>query len=252
MPLESPAALREMSLALADLRGVLRSHPFRIFVPAAAVIVVGAPQLVHFAFRESAAMATQVGLSTAALFSTLLALLAGAGSGARDREAGIRDLILARSIPPGAYLFGKWLGITAAAGVSVVALGGVHLVAVALRGGPEEGWGPLAAALLVAVVQGGLAAAVALAFSTRLRAGPAFLAALVFLLLGHAAALLPAGWTSEAARLLLPRTGYLNLAAEAAFGPFGFPLWSFAVLHGILYTAFVLSLGTPLVARSRA
>jgi hypothetical protein len=117
---------------------------------------------------------------------------------------------------------------------------------------PELGYGPLVAALLLAAVQGGLAGAVGLAFSARLRAGPAFLCALVFLLLGHAAALLPAGGAADLACLLLPRTPYLNLAAEAAFGPFGFPLWAVAVLHGVLYTAFALSVGTPLVARTRS
>ncbi|MHC4861824.1 MAG: ABC transporter permease, partial [Planctomycetota bacterium] len=181
------------ALAAAELKAVLRSHPFRIFVPAAAVFVVGAPSLVHMAFEERGAMVAQVGVSTAALFSTLLALLAGAGSMARDREGGLRDLLLSRPLEPGTYLVGKWLGITAAAALSVTVLGGVHLVSVALRGGAIHGYGPLVAALLVAAVQGGLAAAVALAFSARLRAGPAFLAALVFLLLGHAAALLPAG-----------------------------------------------------------
>lgn len=218
-------------------------------MPVAAALVIGAPYLVVFAFREREAMVAQVGLSTATLFATLLALLAGAGAVVRDRESGIRDLLLARPLPPSAWLLGKWVGITAAVFLAVSVLGGIHLAALGLRGGPAKGYGPICAALASSLVQGGLAAAAALLFSSIVRAGPAFLAALVLLLLGHVAALIPAGAAADSLRFLLPRFPHLNLSGEAAFGSLPASLWTLAILHGALYSFFLLALGARLAAR---
>ena len=146
-------------------------------------------------------------------------------------------------------MLGKWLGISATVVFSVTLLGGIHLAGLGLRGGAGRGYGPLLGALATAAAQGCLAAAVAIAFSSFLRAGPALLAALSFFLLGHLVALLP----REAAgimRFLLPRTPELNLAGEAAFGPFSTSLWTLAVLHALLYSAFLLALAAPLAVRS--
>ncbi len=197
-------------------------------------------------------MIAQVGVSTAALFGTLLALLAGAASLAPEREAGLRDLLLARPLSAGEYVVGKWLGISAVVVFSVALLGGIHLTGVAFRGGVESGYGPLVGALATAAAQGCLAAAIAIGFSSFLRAGPALVAALSFLLLGHLVVLLPTGAAADTARFLLPRTPELNLAGEAAFGPFGPALWVLALLHALLYSAFLLAVATPLAARSRS
>ncbi len=237
-------------MASVELRGILRSHPFRIFVPTAALAVLGSPVLVLYAFRVRDAMILQVGLSTAALFAVLLGLLAGSGSLARERGSGLVELVLSRPPGPGALVAGKWLGIGAAVGLSVAILGLVHAAALWHAGHPPPA-GPFLAALLVAAVHGLLAAAAALLFSTFLRPGSAFAAALLFLLLGHAAALLPAGPLGEAARFLLPRVPHLNLAGEAAFGPFPPSLWLLAVAHGTLYALFLLTLAAPLAGRSR-
>jgi hypothetical protein len=79
-----------------------------------------------------------------------------------------------------------------------------------------------------------------------LRPGPAFVAALLVLLAGHAVALLPAGAVAGGLGFLLPRAAGLNLAAEASFGPFTPTLWLAAMLHGLLYTAFLLAVAIPL------
>jgi ABC-type transport system involved in multi-copper enzyme maturation permease subunit len=251
--MESRSTVRSLFVCTAavaglEVREILRSHPFRIFVPAAALVVMAAPTLVLFAFDEKPAMMAQVGVSTALLFGILLALMAGAGSLARERQAGIRDLLFSRSVGPAAWVIGKWTGISLAALFSVVALGIPHLILTAVRGTPPLGLGNLAIALGVAGVQAMLAAALALLFSSILRPGPAFVAALLLLLAGHAVAMLPDGGSTETLRFLLPRVAGLNLAAEASFGPFPAGLWVTAALHGTLYSAFLLALTTPLAA----
>ena len=240
--------VRLSALARLELKGILRSHPFLLFLPVAALVVLVVPSLVFFTFSAKREMVAQLGISTATLFASLTGLLAGASSLARERADGTRELLLSRPLDPFTYVLGKWLGISAAVALSVAVLGGTHLIAVALRDGPPRGFGPLVAALGVAVVQGGLAAAVALAFSARLRPGPAFVAALLFLLAGHVATLVQA---PEAIRFLLPRSPAMNLAAEAAFGPFGPSLWALAALHGIVYSLFLLALAAPLAGRGR-
>ncbi len=243
--------VRVLAVARVELREIFRSHPFRIFVPAAALVVIAAPSLVLFAFDRKLAMMAQVGLSTALVFGVLLALVAGASALARERETGLGDLQFARSLSPLAWVLGKWMGIAGAVLFSVAVLGGVHLLFTAHRGFPEPGLGPLAIALGIAGLNGLLAAAAALLFSTLFRPGPAFLAALLWFLAGHAAALLPGGPAADLLRFVLPRAAGLNLAAEAAFGPFTAGLWLTALLHGILYTAFLLALAVPL-ARGKA
>lgn len=239
------------ALAGVELREIFRSHPFRIFVPAAALVVLSAPSLVLFAFDQKQAMMAQVGLSTALVFAVLLALVAGSSSLAREREAGLRDLLFARSLSSLNYVIGKWVGITGAVFFSILVLGGAHLLFTALRGPPTLGYGPLLAALVLAGVEAMLAGALALLFSTILRPGPAFVAALLVLLSGHAAALLPDGGAAGAFQFLLPHAPGLNLAAEATFGPFATGLWLTALLHGTLYTGFLLALAVPL-ARGKA
>jgi ABC-type transport system involved in multi-copper enzyme maturation permease subunit len=243
--------VRIAAIAAVELREIFRSHPFRIFVPAAALVVLAAPSLVLFAFDEKQAMMAQVGLSTALVFGVLLALVAGSSSLARERESGLRDLLFARSLDSFGWVIGKWVGITTAVIFSIAVLGGLHLGSTALRGVPAPGMGPLVGALVIAGVEGMLAGALALVFSAFLRPGPAFVASLLVLLAGHAVALLPAGGPSEILRFVLPRVPGLNLAAEAAFGPFTAGLWVTALLHGTLYSAFLLALAIPL-ARGKA
>ena len=234
------------AFARLEARNIFRSHPFRLFVPTAGIVVLLAPSLVLFAFDGRRALVAQVGISTASLFAVLLGLTAGAGALAGDREAGIRDLILSRPIATTSYVVGRWLGIAFAVLVAVGVLGGIHLGSLPFRGAPPMGYGPLVAALGLAVVAGSLAAALALVFSARLRAGPAVLAGLLVILAGHAAMLLGGGPVAEAARFLLPRMGALELSSEAAFGPFLPSLWLIPLLHGTLYTAFLLTLAAPL------
>ncbi len=240
-----------LALASVELREIFRSHPFRIFVPTAALVVLAAPSLVLFAFDQKQAMMAQVGLSTALVFGILLALVAGSSSLARERDSGLRDLLFARSLPASGWVLGKWIGITTAVLFSITVLGGLHLIFTALRGVPAPGMAPMVAALLVAGVQGMLAGALALLFSAFLRPGPAFVASLIFLLAGHAVALLPGGGVPELLSFLLPHVPGLNLAAQAAFGPFTAGLWLTALLHGTLYCAFLLALAIPL-ARGKA
>jgi ABC-type transport system involved in multi-copper enzyme maturation permease subunit len=244
--------VRISAAATVEQTAIVRSHSYRLFVPTAALFVVVTPELVLFAFRERTAMIAQVGVSTAALFATALAILAGASSVARERESGIRDLLLARPLSAGEYLLGKWIGISAVVLFSVTFLGAIHITGIALRGGQPRGYGPLVAALATAAAQGALAGAVALAFSSFLRAGQAIVAAVGFFLLGYLSALLPDDIAGVAVRFLLPRTPELNLAGEAAFGPFSHTLWSIAVLHALLYSTCLLSIATPIAARRRA
>ncbi len=234
------------SMAIVELREIFRSHPFRIFVPTAALVVLFAPSLVLFAFDLKQAMMAQVGLSTALVFAVLLSLVAGSKSLARDRETGLRDLLFARSLSSFDWVIGKWLGICGAMIFSILVLGGAHLLFTAFRGVPAPGYGPLLAALAVAATEGMLAAALDVLFSSFLRQGPAFVASLLVLLSGHAAALLPAGGAVGLVQFVLPRAAGLNLAAEASFGPFTAGLWLTALLHGTLYTAFLLALAIPL------
>lgn len=239
-----------LAFARLETLNIFRSHPFRLFVPTAAVVVLLAPSLVLFAFEGHAALVAQLGVSTASLFATLLGLTAGAGALSGDREAGIRDLVLSRPVGAVSYVIGRWLGIAFAVLVSVGVLGALHLGTLPFRGSPPMGYLPLVAALALSVVSGALAAALALVFSARMRAGPAFLAGLLVFLAGHAASLLGAGGIADSARFLLPRVGALELSSQAAFGPFLPSLWLAPLLHGTLYTAFLLSLAAPLAKRN--
>jgi ABC-type transport system involved in multi-copper enzyme maturation permease subunit len=239
------------AVAGVELRALLRAHPFRIFLPAAALLVIGSPSLVLFGFEQKPALAVQMGLSTATAFAALAGLLAGTLSASRDRQRGLTDLLFARSLRPGALILGKWLGIVAAIVLAVGALALVHGVATAVRGGPPAGYAPFLAAVGLAVLSGALAAAAALLFGTRLPAGAAFAAALLLLLAGHAAALLGGSLPAAILRFLLPRMGLLNLSAKGAFGPVGFPLFALAVLHGLLYTVALLALTTALLSGRR-
>jgi len=244
--------VRVLIVARAECTGLLRSHPFRLFLPVAAFVVLFAPLLVLFAFRERAGMIAQVGVSAATFFAILLGLLAGANTLARERQSGIRSVLLARSLSSVEYVTGKWLGITAAAALAVVALSTVHLAAVAWRGGPPRGWLPLTAALSLVAASGGVAAAVGLFFSALLRPGAAFSAALLFVLAAHAAALMGETPVTDALRFALPRLPETNLAAEAAFGPLPpeLLLWSF--VHLSLYTAFLLGAASWLSSPARS
>jgi ABC-type transport system involved in multi-copper enzyme maturation permease subunit len=244
--------VRILAVAAVEYRGIVRSHPFLVFLPAAALLVVGAPALIFFAFEQQEAMQAQVGVSTAVFFATILALLAGASTLPRERETGVRDVLLGSPLTPGTWIAGKWLGICGAVLLAVAVLGGVHLVSVELRGGAPLGYGPFLAALLLAVVQGALAGAGALAFGARLRSGPALVASLILILAGHGAGLAGEGALGQTLRFLLPRAEALNLAGEAVFGPFGAPLWLAAALHGLLYAGFLLTVATLLTATSAA
>lgn len=235
-----------------EFRGIVRSHPFLIFLPFAALVTVAAPELVLFAFESRDAMQAQVGISAALFFATLAGLLAGATSLPRERATGLGDLLLASPLAAGAWIFGKWLGILAAVVLAVALLGGVHLASVTLRGGAPLGVGPLLAALVPAVVQGALAASAALAFGARWRAGPALVGALLLVLAGHAAGLLGPGPVAEVVAFLLPRAAALNLAAEASFGPFGPALWLVALLHGVLYSLAMIALAATAAAGQSA
>ncbi len=235
-----------------EWRGILRSHPFRLFLPAAALVVVGAPSFVLFAFEQSAAISVQVGLSTAVFVALLLGLMGGAASLPRDRERGVEDLLLSRSLPPGSLVLGKWLGITSATALAVLALGATHVVATFFRGGPPRGYAPILAALFLALVQGGLGAAAALAFSARLRPAPALAAGLLLVLAGHVASMLAGTPAADALRHALPLSTALNLSSEAAFGPLTPALWLLPALHAALYTAALLAMAAALVGLRRA
>lgn len=241
--------VRVLAVASVDLRGILRSHPFRIFLPVGLLLVLAAPSLVLFAFDVRDAMIAQLGVSTAALFALFVGLVAGAGSLASDRETGRASLVLSRPIGAGAWLLGKWLAILVAVALAVAAIGAAHFVSLAFRGGPPHGYGPLALALLVAAGGGGLGGALALAFSTRLKPAAAFLGALLVDLSGHAVVL--AGTTPflKGARFVLPGTPWLNLGSEAAFGTLTTGVSLFALSHALLYSLFVLALGAWLVER---
>jgi ABC-type transport system involved in multi-copper enzyme maturation permease subunit len=229
---------------------ILRSHPFRIFVPVAALIVVAAPSLAFFAFEREQATATQLGISTASLFSLLLGLTAGAGGIARDRLHGVREVILARPLSPLAYVAGRWVGAFAAILLSTAVLGGVHLVSLAGRGGAPLGVPAVLAALVVTAALGGLAVAAAMLFSTVLKPGPAFVAALLLLLLSHAVHILPDGPVVAVSRHVLPRLPYLHLGIEAAFGPWSGRVFLLGLAHAAGITALFLVLSAPLAARS--
>ena len=241
-------------VARSEALGLFRSHPYRLFLPVAALVVLLGPMLVLFAFRERAAMTAQVGVSAASFFAILSGLLAGANTLARERQSGLSDVLLARSLSPAEYVTGKWLGISAAGALAVVILSVVHLASVAWRGGPPHGYLPLVGALLMAAVSGGLAAAVGLFFSTLFRPGTAFSAALLFVLGAHAVALMGETAVADVLRFALPRLPEANLGAEAAFGPFpaGLPGWSALPLS--LYTAFLLSvtslMNSPLLSKT--
>ena len=242
--------VRIFTVAGGEFRGILRSHPFRLFLPVSAGVVLIAPFFVLFAFQSRDAMVAQVGVSTAAFFAVLLGLLAGAAALARERQGALRDLLLSRPLSAAEYVAGKWLGITAAGGLAVVVLSVVHMASVAIRGGPTNGYIPLAAALLLAAFQGSLAAAIGLLFSALLRPGPAFVAALGFVLVAHSAVLVGDSVAGGIIPFLVPRLPYLNLAQEAAFGPFPIGVFGLALLHATLYTAFLLALAAPLAART--
>jgi len=241
--------VRILIVAGGELRGILRSHPYRLFLPVAALVVLLSPLLVLFAFRDRAAMVAQVGVSAAGFFAVLLGLLAGSAALARERESGVRDVVLARSLSSVEYVAGKWLGIFAAAALAVATLSVVHLVSLAFRGGPPLGYAPVLAALVLAAAAGGLAAAVGLVFSAVFRAGAAFSGALLFVLASHAAGLMGETPVTGVLRFALPRLPETNLAAEAAFGPLSIGLVGGSLLHLSLYTLFLLSLAAPLSLR---
>lgn len=242
--------VRISAVAGGEIRGIIRSHPFLLFLPVSALVVLIAPFFLLFAFKSRDAMVAQVGVSTAAFFAVLLGLLAGSAALARERRGALRDLLLARALTATEYVIGKWLGISIAATFAVTVLGVVHLLSVAIRGGPPAGYGPLLAALLLAAVQGGLATAIGLLFSAVLRSGPAFVAALGFVLVAHSIGLMGETVTTGIVPALLPRLPHLNLSLEAAFGPFPLGVFGLALLHAVLYTAFLLSLTAPLASRT--
>jgi len=230
--------VRILLVSQAELQGILRSHPWRLFLPVAALVVILAPALVLFAFRERAGMVAQVGVSTATFFAVVLGLLSGSAALGRERSSGLRDVLLARRLSVAEYVAGKWVGIAGAAALAVFLLSLVHGASVAWRGGPPRGWVPLVFALATAAAAGGLAAAAGLFFSSLLRPAAAFSAALLFVLGSHAAALAGDGWL----RIVLPRLPETNLAAEAAFGPLPGALVAVSLLHLLLYTGFLLTL----------
>jgi ABC-type transport system involved in multi-copper enzyme maturation permease subunit len=230
------------------MRAIVRAHPFRLFLPVAALLVLGSPALVLFGFEQKAALSVQMGLSTATFFSAIAGLLAGALSMARDRERGLADLLFARALHPGALVLGKYLGILAALIFAVATLALVHGAATAVRGGPPAGYAAFLAALALAVVTGSVSAAAAILFGTRLRPGPAFAAALLFVLAGHAAALLGDSLPADVLRFLLPRAGPLNLAADGAFGEVTLSRFTLAALHGLSMSAGLLAIAAALLS----
>jgi ABC-type transport system involved in multi-copper enzyme maturation permease subunit len=240
-----------MAVAGVELRAIVRAHPFRLFLPAAALLVLGSPALVLFGFEQKAALSVQMGLSTAAFFSSLAGLLAGALSMARDRDRGLADLLFARALHPGALVVGKYLGILAAVLIAVAFLALVHGTATAFRGGPPAGYAAFLAALVLAVVTGSVSASAAILFGTRLRPGPAFAAALLLILAGHASPLLGEALPAALLEFLLPRAGLLNLAADGAFGAITLPRFALAVLHGLSMTAGLLAIAATLLSGRR-
>ena len=92
-----------------QVREILRAHPFRIFLPAAGLLIVAAPALIFFSFGHRENIVAQIGVSAATMTAVLIGLLAGCGGLARDRESGTRDLLLARSLSAWTYVLGKWM-----------------------------------------------------------------------------------------------------------------------------------------------
>lgn len=241
--------VRVFAVAGIEFRAILRSHPFRLFLPVGWLLVLAAPGLVLFAFDVRDAMIAQLGVSTAALFALLVGLVAGAGSLAADRESGRASLVLSRPLGTGAWLLGKWLAILAAATLAVVTIGAVHLCSLALGSGTPHGYGSLVLALLAAAAGGGLGGALSLAFSSRMKPAAAFLAALLLDLSGHAAVLAGESPFLRGARFVLPGTPWLNLGSEAAFGSLTTGVALFALAHALVYSLSALALAAWLLDR---
>lgn len=209
-------------------------------IPAGSLLVALSPGLVLFSFEVRARMEAQVGLSTAALFGTVLGLAAGATSLARDRRTGRLDLLLAGPLSPGELVLGKWIGIGAAIFLLVGILGGVHFLSLALRSGAPDGYGPLLVALFGAAGAGLLAAAIGLLLSARLAPAPAFLGGLAILVAGYVVPRI-SGDGAAIFAFLLPRSPDLNLAADAAFGQLAPAALAFTAIHGLGYAGAALA-----------
>ena len=185
-------------------------------------------------------MVAWVGFSVSSLFAGLLGLLAGAASLATERSRGVLERLLATSLSRIECVIGTWLGIFAVSSAAVLLLGGIHIGATLLRGGPPAARLPdLLLGLCGPLLYGGVAAAGGVAFSAALKPAAAFGAALLVLIGGHLAPVhLPV------LAPLFPRSGALSLGETAAFGALGMNVTALATVHALSWSLAVLLLAT--------
>lgn len=239
--------VRIWAVASIEARAVFRSHPYRLFLPVAFLVVLASPALVLFAFNERSAMVVQIGLSTASVFAVLLGIAAAAGSLPADRASRRQDLVLSHAFDPFAWLLGKWVGILLPMGAAIAAIGVVHAVNLAFTTGLPHGPAPLLLGLLVALAAGALATSLALACAALLPPAGTFLAALIILAAGQSLALLPSSPVAHLLAFVLPLTPDFNLAGAAAFGVLPGSVAALVLLNAFAYSLFALATGALLL-----
>ena len=125
---------RVSAIASNTLLGLARQKVFWFLLLFALLLIGSSVVLVRFSFQDQFQMLKDISLGAMSVFSSLLAVLATASMLPRDAEERTLYTILAKPVPRGEYLLGKFLGVALLLALALALMGGAFFALLVVRG----------------------------------------------------------------------------------------------------------------------
>jgi len=216
-----------------------------------AVLLIGAGFLAsRLAFARPERIVLDFGLSACTLSLLMISLVFGANLIPRELERRTALLALSKPITRFEFLLGKFAGLSAVIGANAVILSATYLITLLLSGGSVTG--VLVVALVFALLQGLMAGAVAIFFSTFSTASLSVVVSLGVYLIGINVSQLHfvasrmrspvIGRMIDAFALVFPNFEIFGLGTKVTYGlPVPPAYCAAAVAYGLVFVAIVIA-----------
>jgi ABC-type transport system involved in multi-copper enzyme maturation permease subunit len=244
------------ALAGLTVRDALRQKLAVNLLVFALLVISASIVLSELTFGEQYRIISDLCISAAAVFGTLIAVLLGAGLIAGDVQRRTLYPVLAKPVSRTEYLVGRYAGLLATLflNLAVMALTSVAVIAVYMGGVGGALRGPLALAFVGIAAQLAMVSAIAVFFSSFTNATLASIFALAIAVAGHLSRdALPLWRSSMAGRALayvLPNLSALDFKVAVVYEDHvAAASASLALLYAALYVAAVLAAAVAVFAR---
>lgn len=245
-----------LAIAGVTVRDALRQKLAVNLLFFALALIAASITVSELTFGEQYRIISDLALSAAGLFGTLIAVFLGAGLVAGDVQRRTLYPILAKPVSRTSYLLGRYLGLLCTLLLNLAAMALATVAVLALyRGGLSTLPGrTLLAAFAGLAVQLAVVGAVAILFSSFTNATLASIFALALVVSGHFARDVYVFWREKPLlqhlALVLPNLGALDFKVAVVYEdaiPAGQLSW--ALLAGLLYAACAAALAAAIFAR---